>query len=111
MFEVQLTSDEQEIAERLTEVFEAQDENCDFIFQDEDVRRLLPALLLSAGVDPNDYSTGPLADLFVEFRILADVPQIASAQDWVDAACKYYKSEPPNPELLAAVQEVLNSPS
>lgn len=111
MFQVQLTADEQEIAERLTEVFEAQDENCDFLYQDEDVRRLLPALLLSAGVDPNEYSSGPLADLFVEFRELAKVPPIASAQDWVDAACAYYDQEPPNPELLAAVQKVLNSPN
>ncbi|MCA9780124.1 MAG: hypothetical protein KC800_25530 [Candidatus Eremiobacteraeota bacterium] len=109
MFQTQLTPEEQEIAERLTEVFEAQDENCDFVFPDEEVRRFLPALLLSAGVDPNEYSSGPLADLFVEFRTWAGVPEIASAQDWVDAACEYYKKQPPNPELLAAVQEVLNS--
>lgn len=109
MFETQLTDEEQEIAERLTEVFEAQDENCDFIFPDEEVRRFLPALLLSAGVNPNEYTSGPLAELFVEFRGWAGVPDVASAEDWVDAACAYYKKDPPNPKLLAAIQEVLNS--
>lgn len=105
----QLSEHEEEIAQQILKVFESQDENGDFLYSDGEVRHFLPALLLMSGVDPKDYPTGALGDLFQEFRVAAGVDADATAQQYVDKAVAFYEESPPSESLMAAVRELVNN--
>lgn len=103
-----LSEQEQEFADKVMALFEEQDENGEFIHKDEDVRHVLPALILGADIAPSVYTHGPIKGLLAEFRQKMKLPDDVSDQDYLVAARRYYRKYPPNKSLLTKLQEAIN---
>ena len=95
-----LSDEDDEFCQKLLALFEEQDANGDYVHPDEDVRQVLPALLLGAGVPPSRFTHGPIKGLLAEFRQKMKLPSEVSDQDFLIAARRYYRKYPPDKALL-----------
>jgi hypothetical protein len=95
-----LCDSDQEFADKILALFEEQDAKGDYVYPDEDVRHVLPALLLGAGVAPSRFTHGPIKGLLAEFRQKMKLDPETSDQDFLVAARRYYRKYPPNKQLL-----------
>lgn len=95
-----LSESDREFSEKILALFEEQDAQGEYVHPDEDVRHVLPALLLGAGVPPSRFTHGPIKGLLAEFRQKMKLEHDVSDQDFLVAARRYYRKYPPNKQLL-----------
>ena len=103
-----LDESQQAFCDKLLGLFEQQDDQGEFIFKDEDVREVLPALLMGSGLNPSDFEYGPLKALFSECREKLTLAHDADDDEYLTASRRYYRKKPPNKQLLTALQEQFN---
>lgn len=97
-------------AEKLLAVFEAQDDQGHYTFEDGDVRHLVPALALMAGWQPSDLQADtPLARLMDEFREAVGLDEDADAAAWDQAAAAFYAEAPPDAALLEQLRQAMRT--
>ena len=95
-----LSESDQEFSDKILALFEEQDASGEYIYPDQDVRHVLPALLLGAGVSPGRFTHGPIKGVLAEFRQKMKLDFDVSDQDFLVAARRYYRKYPPNKQLL-----------
>lgn len=91
--------------EKLAAIFERQLPNGTFVYEDEKVRHLVPALFLISGSKFSDVKTQDMKDLLAEFAAKLDLPENHSEDDFAKALTAYYKENPPDPVLLRELQK------
>lgn len=97
-----------ERASILLGVFEEQDAEGKYVFRDQDVRHLIPAIALLSGWQPRECAAGtPLAQLMASFGEDLGLYPEKSKKEWEVAVATFYKKFPPHPELLKRLKSVL----
>jgi hypothetical protein len=91
--------------EKLSAIFERQLPNGTYVYDDAQVREVLPALFLLSG-DSLDSVTNPaLKKLMVEFCQKLQLDPGVSQDELTRKAAAYFREHPPNPTLLRELQE------
>lgn len=106
----ELTEGEARQAQSLLSIFDEQDADGQHKFTDDDVRHVLPLLILGAELKVSDCSP-PVQELLGEFVLearlnLNDAPEKVSAQ--IKA---FYSQNPAEPALMGAVAGFLRNPA
>lgn len=106
----ELSEGEAQQAQSLLSIFDEQDSDGQHKYSDDDVRHVLPLLILGAELKPTDCSEAVqelLGEFVLEARLnLNDAPEKVSAQ--IKA---FYTQNPAEPALMGAVSGFLRNPA
>lgn len=91
-------------AARLSEIFERQLPNGMFVYDDAQVREVLPALFLLTGDSLESITDPALKELMDEFRKKLDLAPDVSQEELTRKAAIYYRENPPDGALLRELQ-------
>ncbi len=93
----------------LLAIFETKTPNGEHVFTDDEVRHVLPWLILSAGVRPKNLSQSALR-LVGEFSYKARLDLTAPAPRLKAEVDAYYRRNPMAPALKMALEQFLKNP-
>jgi len=91
--------------ETLAGIFERRLPNGTFVYEDEKVRHLVPALFLISGSKLSEVKTQEMKDLLAEFAQKLELPETHTEDDFAKALTAYYKKNPPDQVLLRELQQ------
>lgn len=95
-------------AQKLLSVFDRQNEDGEYLFSDEDVRHFLPLMLLALGGDIDPAALGDSTQqLMGELAVAAGIEDTGDPADVAAKITAFYEENPPNEELVAAVNQFL----
>ena len=90
---------------KLSAIFERQLPNGTFVYDDAQVREVLPALFLLTGEPLDKIQVPALRELMNEFCKKLNLDPQVSQEELTRKAAAYYREHPPNPTLLRELQE------
>lgn len=91
--------------DKLQGALEQQLPNGTYVYDDEKVREILPALFLLSGRKLSEVQTDDMKSLLAEFRRKLDVPDDASEDEFASKLAAHYRANPPDRGLLRELRE------
>ncbi len=95
--------------QKLLGIFDQQNADGRNTYSDDEVRHVLPLLILSSKIEPSKL-TGPVKQVLGEFASRAQLDLNASPEVIQNAIRAYYAKHPANPSLMAAIGKFLRDP-
>ncbi|MEW5848508.1 MAG: hypothetical protein AB2A00_06820 [Myxococcota bacterium] len=95
-----------QLAQDILNIFDQQDESGEYLFPDEEVRHVLPLLILGSGLKPDECSPA-VQEVLGEFAQLAGLDMKASADEISAQVKAFYEEYPPDETLLGGLQALL----
>ncbi len=92
-------------AAKLAEIFERQLPNGMFVYDDAQVREVLPALFLLTGDSLESITDSALKELMRDFCKKLDLDPETGQDELTRRAAVYYKENPPDATLLRELQQ------
>ena len=90
--------------EKLAEIFERQLPNGMHVYDDQQVRTVLPALFLLSGGEVSSIESAELKDLMQDFCKLIEIDPKESRDAIAKRAAAHYRKHPPNTTLMRELQ-------